>query len=106
MKLDALLVQLFCLIGRGFTGNRAALPLTLTHFARVFGKFLAHIIGILGEVLAQLLELLAKLPFLRRYHWYGSGRCGLRRWVWGRRGCGSLAAFHGFCGLVSLSSPQ
>jgi drug/metabolite transporter (DMT)-like permease len=66
VKLDPLLVQLPGLLGRGLAVDRAVLDLAVVHLARLLGKFRADIVGALGEVLAQLLQLLAELAFLRR----------------------------------------
>ena len=48
--------------------DRAMLDLAVVHLARLLGKFLADIVGILGEVVAQLLQLRAELALLRRHH--------------------------------------
>ncbi len=53
---------------RGFAVDRAVLDLAVVHLARFFGKFLADIVGVLGEVVAQFLELGAELALLRRHH--------------------------------------
>src|SRR5262249_8935417 len=66
VKLDPLFVQLFGLIGTGLAVDRAVLDLAVVHLARLFGKFLADIVGVLHDVVAQLLQLLAKLALLRR----------------------------------------
>src|SRR6266508_558066 len=95
MKLDALLVQLLGVLGRGLAVDRAVLDLAVVHLARFLGKLLPNIVGVLGQVVAQLLELLAELALRRRHHGDGSGRIGrghgcrhLRRWCilrWSRR---------------------
>src|SRR5215831_4600644 len=65
MKLDPFLVQLFGLIGSGLTVDRAVLDLAVVHLSRLLRKFLPDIVGVLREVVAQLLQLLAKLALLR-----------------------------------------
>src|SRR5262249_48404849 len=79
VKLDPFLVQLFGLIGSGLTIDRAVLDLAVMHLARLFGKFLADIVGILCEVVAQLLQLRAKLAALRGWPGDWGSRPGGRR---------------------------
>ena len=76
MKLDAFLVQLLGILRRGLAVDRAVLDLAVVHLARLLGKFLPDIVGVLGQVLAQLLELLAELALLRRHHGDRRGRIG------------------------------
>ena len=66
VELDPLLVQLPGLLGRGLAVDRAVLDLAVVHLARLLGKLRPDIVGALGEVLAQFLQLLAELAFLRR----------------------------------------
>src|SRR5439155_7114721 len=54
MEFDSLLVQLLGVLRRGLAVDRAVVDVAVVHLARFFGKFLADIVGILGEVLAQL----------------------------------------------------
>src|SRR5262245_45971865 len=98
MKLDAFLVQLLGVLRRGLAVDRAVLDLAVMHLARLLGKFLPDIVGVLGQVLAQLLELLAELALLRRHHGdrcrrFGRGHGGrnLRRRGRVRRRGGHLA---------------
>src|SRR5579862_1134991 len=83
MKLDPLLVQRLGLVGRGFAVDRAVLGLAVMDLARLFGEFWADVVGVLGDVVAQFLELLPQLALLRRHD--GDGRLRLRRWRRGRR---------------------
>src|SRR5262252_3680052 len=78
MELNALVVQFLRLLGRGFAVDRAVLDLAVMHLARLIGKLAADVLGIPGEVVAQLLELGAHLAFLRRDHRDGRGGFGRR----------------------------
>src|SRR5712691_554236 len=64
MELDPLLVQRLRVVGRSFSVDRAVLDLAVMHAPRLFGKFPAHVVGVLDQVIAQLLELRAQLAFL------------------------------------------
>ena len=94
MELDAFLVQFLGLLRRGLAVDRAVLDLAVVHLARFFGKFLADIVGILGEVVAQFLELRAELALLRRHHGdrrVASGAAaGAARRLGRRQRCGAL----------------
>src|SRR2546430_1268720 len=68
VELDPFLVQLFGLVGSGLAVDRAVLDLAVMHLARLFGKFLADIVGVFCQVVAQFLQLLAKLALRRRHH--------------------------------------
>ena len=68
VEFDAFLVQLLGVLGRGLAVDRAVLDLAVVHLARFFGKLPADIVGVLGQVVAQLLELGAELALLRRHH--------------------------------------
>ena len=74
VKLDPLLVQRLGLVGRRFAVDRAVLGLAVMDFARLFGKFWADVVGVLGDVVAQFLEFLPQLALLRRHD--GDGRLG------------------------------
>ena len=65
MEFDAFLVQRLGFVPRSFAIDRAVLDLAVVDLARLFRKAGADIVRILGDVLAQLLELLAQLAFLR-----------------------------------------
>ena len=54
--------------GRGLAVDRAMLDLAVVHLARFLGEFLPDVVGILGQVVAQFLELAAELALLRRHH--------------------------------------
>src|SRR5262245_1318423 len=73
MEFDAFLGELFRFLRRSDTIDRAVLGFSIVHFARFLGEFRADIVGILGEVVVQFLELGAKLLLLRRYHCDRSG---------------------------------
>src|SRR5439155_23887662 len=88
MKRDAFFVQLLGVLGRGFAVDRAMLGLAVMHLARFLGKFLADIVGIRRQVIAQLLQLLAELVLLRRDH---RDRAAIRRRGVGVRRRGLLA---------------
>jgi hypothetical protein len=62
------------------------LDLAVMHLARFLGKFLADIVGILEDVLAQFPELGAEFLFLRRHHRHRLDNGGGRRFVADRRG--------------------
>src|SRR5579883_3510580 len=66
VELDAFLVQLLRLLGRGFAVDRAVLDLAVVHFARSLGKLAADVLGVLGEMVAQLPQLATQLALLRR----------------------------------------
>src|SRR5437879_10722363 len=68
MEFDPFLGKILGILRRGFAVDRAVVDLAVVHLARLFGKFLADVVGVLGQVLTQLPELLAKLALLRRYH--------------------------------------
>src|ERR1043165_2794622 len=95
MKLDAFLVQLLGVLRRSLAVDRAMLDLAVMHLARDLGKFLPDIVGVRGQVIAQLLELLAKLALLRRDHRDRRRRLRLRR-----RGRGFLGRRHDRSALV------
>src|SRR5215469_13792680 len=76
VDLDAFLVQVLRLLGRGLAVDRAVLELAVVHLARLFGKFPADVLGVLGEMVAQLLELAAQRALLRRDH--SDRRLGVR----------------------------
>src|SRR3984957_11023387 len=67
MKGDAFVVQFLGLFRGSFAIDRAVLGLAIMNLARLFGKALADIIGVLDDVFAQFFELLAQLAFLRRH---------------------------------------
>src|SRR5271166_5380487 len=67
------------------------------HLASFLGKFPADIISIPGQVLAQFLELLAKLPLMRRHN-SDRGRRLLRRGSCRRRDRGIASS--GWCRSV------
>src|SRR6516225_8906529 len=71
VKLDPFLVQLLGLVGGGLAVDRATIALPVVHLAGFLGEFAADIIGVAGEMLAQFLELLAKLALMRRHHCNG-----------------------------------
>ena len=75
VKLDSLLVHFLGILRRGLAVNRAVVQLAVMHLARHLGKLLAYIIGVPGEMVAQFLELLTELAFLRRHE----GNRGLGR---------------------------
>src|SRR5207302_11223023 len=58
----------------GLAVDRAVVDVAVVHLARFFGEFLSDIVGVLGEVLAQLLELCAELALLRGHE--GDRRLG------------------------------
>ena len=68
MERDPLLVQRLGVITRGFAVDRTVLDLAVMHAARLFGTFAADIIGVLDQVVAQLLELRAQLALLLGNH--------------------------------------
>ena len=103
MKFDAFLVQLLGLVGRGFAVDRAVLDLAVMDLARLFGEFLADIIGVLGDVVAQFLELLRSSRSCgdiiatgvlagRRRRGAAAGGAGMRRRRLGRIGARRAAA--------------
>src|SRR5260370_12580634 len=61
MELDAFLDERLGGVGRCLAVDRAVLDLAVVHAPRLFGEFLADVIGVLDDVVAQLLELLAQL---------------------------------------------
>src|SRR4029077_19209838 len=68
MKFDALLGQRLGVFGRGLAIDRAVLGLAVMHLARFLGEFRPDMVGILGEMVTQLLELAAQFLLLRRDH--------------------------------------
>ena len=62
MEFDAFLGELFRFLRRSDTIDRAVLDFSIVHFARLFGEFGADIVGILGEMVAQFLELGSETP--------------------------------------------
>src|SRR5262249_27722446 len=67
VEFDAFLVQRLGLVRRGLTVDRAVLDLAVVDLARLLRETRADIVGVPGDVLAQLFELLAQLAFLRRH---------------------------------------
>ena len=55
-------------VGRGLAVDRAVLGLAVMHLARFLGEFRPDMVGVLGEMVAQFLELAAQLLLLRRDH--------------------------------------
>src|SRR5262249_24619967 len=94
MKLDALVGKLLGLLGRGLAVDRAMLDLAVVHLARFLGKLLSDIVGVLHEVVAELLELLAKLALRRRHHRDRRGSARRRRGCI-RAWCGRIGALLG-----------
>src|SRR5215469_6908727 len=95
VELDPLLVQLLGFLGRSLAVDRAVVDLAIMHLAGFLGKLLPDIVRVFGEMLAQILELLAQLLLLRRHHG-DRGRLGRGGWSWmlaggGRRRLPALA---------------
>src|SRR6266851_3137222 len=88
VELDAFLDELGGIGARCLAVDRAMLDLAVMHLSRFLGKFLADVIGVLDDVVAQLLELGAQLAFLRRQHRDG------HPWLRGRGGCRRLGCHH------------
>src|SRR5450759_4228960 len=59
MEFDAFLGQRLGFLWRSLAIDRAVLGFAVMHLARFLGKFRPDMVGILGEVLAQFLELAA-----------------------------------------------
>ena len=96
MEFDAFLGEFFRFLRRSDTIDRAVLDFSVVHFPRFLGKFPANVVGVLGEVVAQFLELGAKFLLLRGNHCDGSGRhggCSVCRWS--RRFNGRALSFCG-----------
>ncbi len=68
VKLDAFLVQFLGVFGDRLAVDRAMLDLAVVHLAGVFRKLVADIVGVRGQVIAQLLQLGAEFLLLRRDH--------------------------------------
>ena len=66
MEFDAFLVQVLGFLRRGFAVNRTMFDFAVVHLACLLGKFWSDMIGVLGQVFTQFLELGAKFGFLRR----------------------------------------
>src|SRR5262249_57158359 len=64
--LGALVMQGRRTVGRGGAVDRAVLLLAVMHLAGLLRKPLAHVLGVLDEMLAQFPQLGAQLPLLRR----------------------------------------
>src|SRR3974390_1008951 len=90
---DAFVDQAAGLLRRGLTVDRTMFDVAIMHLAGFAGKALADIVGVLDDMIAQLLELGAQLALLRHHQlrgWRGiRSRC--RRY--GRRGFATLPAY-------------
>ena len=65
MFLDAFLDQRARFGRRSFAVDRTMLDVAVMHLARLVGETLADIVGVLDDMIAQLLELGAQLALLR-----------------------------------------
>src|SRR4051812_39607952 len=97
MEFDALFEHVLGILRRSLAIDRAVLLLAVVHLARLFGELAADVLGVLGQVLAQFLQLGAELALLRRHH---SHRClalgrSRRRLRWRRLSRGGLRALSG-----------
>ncbi|MGY3121893.1 drug/metabolite transporter (DMT)-like permease [Bradyrhizobium sp. S3.14.4] len=77
--LDAFVDQRLCLVGRSLAIDRTVLLVAVMHRAGFVRKTLADIVGVLDDVIAQLLELGAQLALLRHHQRGRSRRRGLGR---------------------------
>ena len=64
MEFDAFLGELCRFLGSSHTVDRAVIDFPIMHFACFLGELRADIVGVLGEMVAQLLELGSELLFL------------------------------------------
>src|SRR3974390_311168 len=80
VEFDPFLREILGFLGRGHAVDGAVLNLTVVHLARFLGEFCADIVGILCELLAQLLQLGAEFSLPRREHGYWRRR---RYWCFG-----------------------
>ena len=62
MEFDPFLGEFFRFLRRSDTIDRAVLDFSVVHFPRFLGKFPANVVGVLGEVVAQFLELGSEIP--------------------------------------------
>src|SRR5262249_42591889 len=96
VEFDAFLAQVLRLLRRSLAVDRAMVDLAVVHLARFLGKLLPDVIGVLGQVIAQLPELRSEFALLRRHHrdrrlgGIGRGCPGHRRLGRRRLGCGRL----------------
>src|SRR6478752_6100508 len=78
VEFDAFFGKFCCFLGSSHTVDRAVIDFPIVHLACFLGELRADIVGILGEMVAQLLELGPELLFLWRNHCHRR-RCWCRR---------------------------